>query len=193
MTRDIDVVALCGSLADDSGTRTALRTALDAAREAGARTTLLDLREYDLPAFDADDQDAGDAPALRRRLRAADAVLLGTPMYHGSYSSPLKTALDYSGFDEFEGTTVGLLAVSGGAFPTRALDHLRATVRALDAWTLPLQVGIPNSHEAFEDGALVDDDLDERVRRLGADLVRYAGVEEYPEVADATPGPVCAD
>jgi len=28
-------------------------------------------------------------------------------MYHGSYSSTLKTALDYCGFEEFEDKTVG--------------------------------------------------------------------------------------
>ena len=33
---------------------------------------------------------------------AAVAVVLGTPMYHGSYASALKTALDYCGFDEFK-------------------------------------------------------------------------------------------
>ena len=120
-------------------------------------------------------------------------MLLGTPVYHGSFSSPLKTALDYSGFDEFEGTTVGLLAVSGGGFPTPALSGLRTVTRALDAWTLPLQVGVPNSGERFADGELVDDALRERVRRLGAELVRYAGVERYPEAADRTADPVSAD
>jgi NAD(P)H-dependent FMN reductase len=193
MTRNTHVVAVSGSLADDSGTRTALREALSAAERAGARTTLLDLREYDLPTFDADDPDAGDAPELRRRLRKADAVLLGTPMYHGSFSSPLKAALDYSGFDEFEGTTVGLLAVSGGGFPTPALSGLRAVTRALDAWTLPLQVGIPDSSERFADGELVDDALRERVHELGTELVRYAGVERYPQTADRAVAPLRAD
>lgn len=193
MTRNTHVVAVSGSLAEDSGTRVALREALSAAEREGARTTLLDLREYDLPTFDADDPDAGDAPELRRRLREADAVLLGTPMYHGSFSSPLKAALDYSGFDEFEGTTVGLLAVSGGGFPTPALEGLRTVTRALDAWTLPLQVGVPDSHERFDGDELVDDALRERVRRLGTELVRYAGVERYPEVTDRTADPIRAD
>jgi len=180
MTRNTQVVAVCGSLAADSVTRVALREALTAAQTAGAQTTLVDLREYDLPTFDADDQDAGDAPELRQRLRWADAVVLGTPMYHGSFGSPLKTALDYSGFDEFEDTTVGVLAVSGGSFPTPALDHLRSVVRALDAWPLPLDVAIPDSREQVADGALVDGSLRDRVHRLGTELVQYAGVAQYP-------------
>ena len=186
MERNTQVVAVCGSLAADSVTRVALRDVLTAAEAEGAQSTHIDLREYDLPVFDADNQDAGDAPELRRRLREADAVVLGTPMYHGSYSSPLKTALDYSGFDEFEDTTVGVLAVSGGSFPAPALDHLRAAVRALDAWPLPLDVAIPDSHEQVSDDTLVDDALRDRVHQLGAELVQYAEVAQHPAIAEPT-------
>jgi NAD(P)H-dependent FMN reductase len=185
MTQNTTVVAVCGSLAEDSVTRVALREVLTAAADKGADTRLIDLRNYDLPTFDADGQDVGDAPELRRQLRAADAVVLGTPMYHGSFSSPLKTALDYSGFDEFEDTTVGVLAVSGGSFPTPALEHLRWVVRALEAWPLPVDVAIPDSYEQVEDGTLVDESIEERVRQLGTELVQYANVEQYPEIATA--------
>ena len=73
---DTHVAGVCGSLADDSATRVSLGVALDAAREAGATADLLDLREFDLPVFDADDREPGDVPELTRRVRAADAVLL---------------------------------------------------------------------------------------------------------------------
>lgn len=86
-------------------------------------------------------------------------------------------------FDKFERTTVGLLAVSGGGFPTPALEHLRSVCRALDAWVLPHQVAIPDSRDAFEDGRLTDESLRERVETLGTELVEYAGVESYPEIA----------
>ncbi|MFT4909685.1 MAG: NAD(P)H-dependent FMN reductase [Natronomonas sp.] len=193
MTRDIQAVAVCGSLATNSVTRVALREALQAAQTAGAQTTLVDLREYDLPTFDADDQDAGDAPELRDQLRQSDAIVLGTPMYHGSFSSPLKTALDYSGFDEFEDTTVGLLAVSGGSFPTPALDHLRSVMRALDAWPLPLDVSIPNSHDQVVDDTLVDESLRDRVCRLGTEVVQYTDVSQYRVAATTPPTHTHAD
>jgi NAD(P)H-dependent FMN reductase len=183
MTRDTQVVAVCGSLAADSVTRVALGETLWAAQDAGAQTTLVDLRAYDLPAFDADNQDASDAPDLRAQLRQANAIVLGTPMYHGSFSSPLKTALDYSGFDEFEDTTVGLLAVSGGSFPRTALEHLRSVTRALDAWPLPLDVAIPDSYDQIDNGELVEESLRERVHRLGTELVEYADVAQYPATA----------
>jgi NAD(P)H-dependent FMN reductase len=179
------IVALCGSQRNGSYTRLALERTLATAEAHGATTDLVDVGALELPVFDPDHTDAGDAETLRKRVRAADGVVLGTPMYHGSYSSPLKTALDYCGFDEFEETTVGLLVVSGGGFPTPALEHLRSVVRALDAWVLPHQVAIPNSHSAFEDGRVIDEGLIERIETLGRDIVEYAGVESYPETATA--------
>ena len=180
MADTIHVVALCGSLRDGSHTRTGLRHALDAAADSGATTELIDLRELDLPIYDADADDAGDAPALRERIRAADTILLGTPMYHGSYASPLKTAIDYCGFDEFEKKTVGLLGVSGGSFPITALEHLRSVCRALDAWVIPHQAAVPNASGAIEDGQFVDERIAERVATLGEEAVRFANLEEDP-------------
>lgn len=188
MIENPKVVAITGSQRDGSHTATAVDIALERARRVGAETDHVDVSELDLPLFDPDRPDAGDAEALRRRVRAADAVLLATPMYHGSVASPLKTALDYCGFDEFEGTTVGLLAVAGGAFPTAALDHLRAIGRALDAWVLPHQAAVPDSHAQFADGDLTDPDLRERVETLGSELVRYAGVDGYPDGAAVESG-----
>jgi NAD(P)H-dependent FMN reductase len=174
------VVALGGSLRDESHTRTALRNALEAAETRGARTDLIDLRDLDVPVYDADDEDVGDVESLKRRVSEGDAILLGTPMYHGSYASPLKTALDYCGFDEFEDKTVGLLAVSGGSFPITALDHLRAVCRALDAWVLPYQAAVPNASGKIDGGEITDPTIAERVAVLGERAVEYANIEPDP-------------
>jgi NAD(P)H-dependent FMN reductase len=181
----VHVAALCGSLRDASYTRRALERALDGARAAGGAGELIDLRTYDLPPLDPDRETQGDSDAVVQRVRAADAVLLGTPMYHGSYSGVLKNALDHCGFDEFEGKTVGLLAVAGGGFPVTALDHLRSVCRALDAWVLPHQTAIPNASAQFDDGGIADDRLDERVRVLGRRVVEYAHIEPDPSSFEA--------
>jgi len=174
------VVAVCGSLRDASKTRIALERALSGVESAGGTGELLDLRAFELPMFDPDASDAGDAERLRERVGAADAVLLGTPMYHGSYSNVLKNALDYCGFDEFEDKTVGLLAVSGGSFPVSALEHLRSVCRALGCWVLPHQAAVPRSSSAFADGAFDDESLAERVEVLGERAVQYANIEPDP-------------
>jgi len=139
----------------------------------------------ELPVFDADDREAGDADELARRVQEADSVPLGTPMYHGSYSAPLKNALDYCGFDEFENETVGLLVVAGGRFPVSALDHLRSVCRSLDAWVLPYEAAIPRSSAAFDDGEFHDEDLADRVATLGERVVRYANIEPNPRTFES--------
>jgi NAD(P)H-dependent FMN reductase len=177
MTR---VVVVAGSLREQSYTRLAGTHVLEGVESAGAEGEVLDLREWDLPPLNPDVDGQGDAVAFARTVADADAVVLGTPMYHGSFSGVLKNALDHCGFDEFEGKTVGILGVSGGAFPVTALEHLRSVCRALNAWVLPYQAAVPNSHAAFVDGEFRDEDLRERVVTLGRRTVEYATIEPDP-------------
>ncbi|WP_226010062.1 NADPH-dependent FMN reductase [Halomicrobium salinisoli] len=187
------VVAICGSLREESYTRRALRIALAAAGEAGASTELLDLREWDLPVFDADEKDAGEAEQFRQQVQAADSILLGTPVYHGSYATPLKNALDYCGFDEFEKKTVGLLCVAGGSFPITALDHLRSVCRSLDCWVIPHQAAIPRASNAFRGDELTDESTEDRVRTLGREAVEYANIEPDPASLESCENPGADD
>jgi NAD(P)H-dependent FMN reductase len=180
------VVAVCGSLRDGSYTRKALRHALDAAERRGASTELVDLREYDLPVFDPDNDDIPEATRLQETIAGADSVLLGTPVYHGSYSTPLKNALDYCGFDEFENTTVGLLCVSGGGFPVTSLDHLRSVCRSLNAWVIPHQAALPKARNMFDGEEFVDEGSAERVATLGERAVEYANIEPDPACLEST-------
>lgn len=182
----IRVAALVGSLRDGSYTRHACRRTLSVADDYdGVETDLIDLRTLDLPVYDTDLNEPGDVSELMRRVEDADSVLFGTPNYHGSYAAPLKNALDYCGFDEFEQTTVGLLAVAGGSFSTGPLDHLRIVARALNAWVLPHQVAIPNASGRFEDEELVDESYAERVDALGRRLVEYGNIEPNPPTLES--------
>jgi len=184
---ELRIAAVVGSLREGSYTRLACRRTLSVAAEfEDVETDLVDLESLTLPVYDADADDAGDAPELRARIRRADSVVLGSPVYHGSYSSALKNAIDYCGFDELEETTVGLLCVAGGSFPTTTLDHLRSVARALNAWVIPHQVAIPQARNCFEDGALVDDDVRKRIDTLGRRVVEYATIEPDPRTIEST-------
>lgn len=172
------VVGPCGSRRDGSKTRIALAAALDAARERGGAASLVDLREHDVPPLDPDAPTLPDVEELQGVVEDANAVVLGTPNYHGSYSGTLKDALDHLGRDEFAGTTVGLLEVVGGSYPGRAIAHLREVARTLNAWTLPVEVAIPASHSTRRADGIVDDDVADRLEALGRDAVDYARIDE---------------
>ncbi|MFW5916963.1 MAG: NADPH-dependent FMN reductase [Halorubrum sp.] len=187
MTR---IVAISGSRREASTTRAALSVALDAAGDAGAETDLIDLGAVDLPLYHPDEDTQGDSDALKRRVREADGVLAGTPVYRGSYSSTFKNFHDFCGSGEYENTAVGLLATAGGGSYGGTLEHLRSTFRNVHAWTVPHEVGIrnassvvatnggPNSDDGLRIGGdglrIADDDIRERTERLGRVVVEHA-------------------
>ena len=72
------IVALCGSQRNGSYTRLALDRTLATSEAHGATTDLVDVGALELHVFDPDHTDAGDAATLRKRVRAADGVVLGT-------------------------------------------------------------------------------------------------------------------
>ena len=113
---------------------------------------------------------------MRREVKQAQGIILGTPEYHGSLSGVLKNALDLMGFDEFQGKMLGLVGVSGGKMGAlHALDSLRTIGRALHAWVIPEQVSIPMAWKRFDrQGNLTDRELEERIKEVGRQVARFA-------------------
>ena len=184
MTR---VVAVSGSRRNGSYTKIALEHALDAASEAGAETDLIDLGDVDLPLYhpDIDIEEQGEAASLVARVREADGVLLGSPVYHGSYSSTFRNFHDYCSFDEYDDTVVGLLATAGGGSYGSTLDHMRVTVRGVHGWVVPQQVGIRRGYDQFDaDGEFVDPKLAERVDELGRVVTQRARRRAAPQASN---------
>lgn len=175
----IRIVGICGSLRETSYTRLALQVALKGARELGAETHLVDLREYDLVLCDGRG-DESTYPAgvfqMRGDVAGAHGILLGTPVYHGGFSGVLKNAIDLMGFREFEGKMIGLIGLSGGRTgAVHALNTLRTIGRSLHAWVIPEEVSIPEAWKAFDTaGWPKDPELEKRLMGLGRQVARFA-------------------
>lgn len=169
------VLAISGSLRDQSSTRKALAVALDAAAKAGAEIGWVDLAG--LPWCDgrAADQYGDEVKAFRAQLRGADALLIGSPEYHGSFTGVLKNALDLLEGDDLRGKLIALVATArGDAGAMNTLNHLRQVARWVGAWVMPAQVSVPRANDAFgADGAATREGLDDELRKLGAEVVRY--------------------
>jgi len=163
----VTVVAINGSRREGSYTKLGLELALDAASEAGAEVGMVDLGALDIPLYHPDREPGAEVTERMRQVRKAEGVIVGSPVYHGSYSSAFKSFHDYCGFDEYEDTSVGLLASAGGGSYGSTLEHLRSTIRGVHGWVVPHQVGIRGARNHFTEGELTTESLADRVRKLG--------------------------
>ncbi len=79
----------------------------------------------------------------------ADAIVLGTPLYHGSYSGVLKNALDCLTGDAFKGKPVGLVSNGSNVRKShQACLHLTTVVMTMEG--LPTHTQIGTGKEDFE-------------------------------------------
>ena len=168
------VLAVSGSRRERSYTKKSLRVVLDAAGEMGVETGMIDLGAVDLPLYHPDRDEQGDSTALTRRVREAEAVVLGSPVYHGSYSSTFRNFHDYCSKEEFRDTAVGLVATAGGGSYGATLEHMRSTVRGVYGHTVPEQVGVRSASKKYDGDRLTDDDTRRRLEGLGVAVVEEA-------------------
>ena len=128
----MQVLGVSGSPSSPSKTALAIGTALDrAAEHDDVHTELLDLRGYDLVFSDGRDPAdyTGDTRTVIDRVIAADALVIGTPMYRGGYTGRLKNLFDLLPNDALAGKPVGLIATGGTMLAgARLLRRLGADV-----------------------------------------------------------------
>src|ERR671936_708785 len=183
MTKTLKIVGLGGSLARISKSRAALRVALEGAASAGAETTLLDLRELDLPMYSPDDDRPTEAAArLIEASYGADGMLWSSPMYQGTISGAFKNALDWLHLlrqrdpPYLHDKVIGLISAAGGTQGLQAINTMEFSVRALRAWAVPYVVPVAAVARVFDgQGRIHDDAVARQLETLGAEVVRVAG------------------
>ncbi|MBV9711088.1 MAG: NAD(P)H-dependent oxidoreductase [Ktedonobacteraceae bacterium] len=115
-----------------SRTRSVLDTALSGARayDQNVETQVLELRDFALEFCDgrAPDNYNSDTRRALALVEEADAYLVATPIYRGSYTGALKNFFDLvpndpKGHDPLRGKVVGLLATGGSDHHYLILEH----------------------------------------------------------------------
>jgi FMN reductase len=170
----VKIVAIAGSLRQDSTSQMALNLAAQRVEALGAEIEVLDLREMKLPFCDGGDEypDYPDVKRLQEAFSRADGIILATPEYHGSVSGVLKNALDLMSFDQLSGKVAGLISVLGGQPNSNALNDLRIILRWVHAWCIPEQVAIGQAWKVFSpEGKLLDEKLSQRFDQFAQSLV----------------------
>jgi chromate reductase len=171
---ELTLLGICGSLRRGSYNRMLMR---EAGRAFGATFLEGDIR---FPLFDEDLEEAEGIPLaverLARQIREADAVVLATPEYNQSFSSPMKNAIDW--LSRVEGNPwarkpVAIVsAADGRAGGARAQYALRLAVNKfrMRLLTAPEVLVAHCSTEFDADGRLTGERYRQALRELMADL-----------------------
>ncbi len=161
------IVGIAGSLSRPSRTRALVDLAVSGARRRFDRSgATFDLNDFG-PSLGSAARLADLAPearALVDALLAADALVVASPVYKGSYSGLLKHLFDLLDPVALAGKPVLLAATGGGDRHALVIEHhLRPLFGFFEAATLP--TGVYAADRDFADGALVAGLTRERLDR----------------------------
>lgn len=187
------VVGLGGTCRPESVSTRLLQKTLSLCAEKGARTEFFGGSDLEtLPLFDArHPMPHPTAVPLVDAIRAADAVVVATPGYHGAMSGLVKNALDHvealrdDDRPYLDGRPVGIIvAAAGWQACGTTLSSMRSVVHALRGWPTPLAVMV-NSAEPppSRDG---EGALDAALVTMAEQLLRFSDAMSPSTPASAT-------
>jgi FMN reductase len=177
------IVGLGGTLRPQSTTERVIARVLRHAQSLGAETLLFSGEMISLPTYTPSETFRCDRTVkLLNALRKADAIVVGSPGYHGGISGLVKNALDYTedmsldAAPYFEGRAVGCVATGAGWQGAHAtLSALRGVVHALRGWPTPLGIAFNTQEPLFnaDDECLIPG-ASESMRLMAVQLVDFA-------------------
>ena len=172
----IHVVGFAGSLRKASWNAGLLREAKAIAPE-GMEIEIIDL--IDVPLYNGDVEAIGypaSVQNLRHKVKAADAVIIVTPEYNGSFTAVTKNAYDWLSRPEnvVPNKPVLLMSVSAGASGgSRAQSHFEPIVRGGQMKLVDPSVQIPGGGQKFDSaGVLTDETVRTEILRGLNDLMK---------------------
>ena len=161
----IKVVGIGGSVDAHSQSDRVLRAVLARVVDLGADVRMFTGHDLDLPPYHTRAVLPDAATGYMDAVRAADAVVISSPGYHGTVSGLVKNALDYleelrhDARPYLDGRAVGLIAVARGwQAAVSTLATLRQITHALRGWPTPLGLAINSSVTTFRRDGSTDDE-----------------------------------
>jgi FMN reductase len=177
------IVGIGGTLRAGSSTERLIIHVLRHAQTLGAETALFSGRMINLPVYTPGDVVRNEqADALIAALREADAIVVGSPGYHGGISGLVKNALDYTedmakdSAPYFEGRAVGCIATGAGwQGANSTLIALRSVVHALRGWPTPFGMALNTQEPLFDsEGECLTTAIAEATRVMAKQLVGFS-------------------
>jgi len=168
------VVTISGSVREGNNTNKALNVVELYLKSKNIEVVRIDALKFDLSLPGSEDKE--DSLKIQELVSSADAIVMATPEYHGSYSSVIKMIIENLGFPSvLSGKPVSLLGVAAGQLgAVKSLEHLRSVSAHLGMFALPKSVSIAAVHTVFdEDGLIKDDAINSRLEGLGQQLIDF--------------------
>jgi len=178
------VVGIGGTTRTPSSTDRALRIALEAAEEVGARTFLFNGAMLSrLPHFTPGDHERSEEQRqFVEMVREADGLIVASPGYHGGVSGLVKNALDLledlreDSRCYLDGRAVGCIVTAAGWQTCGStLAALRSIVHALRGWPTPLGATLNTTENLFDpSGACIDPKVSTQLATVARQVVDFA-------------------
>lgn len=182
------ILAFSGSTRRNSYNQAVVECAAQAAKDAGAEVTVINLGDYAMPIFNEDEEAEYGIPeraqAFKQLMIEHDGILIASPEYNSSYPAVLKNAIDWASRkagDEpvlaaYKQKVVGLMAASPGALGgMRVLVVLRMLMQNLSCIVAPAQVAVGNVGDKLdESGAISDEKTKKQLANLAKQVVDLA-------------------
>ena len=181
------IVAFSGNTHRPSRTR----TLVEAVAAELSRQRPIDLKVYDLvdagTGIAVASRSALPLPAARivEAIETADALIVGSPVYKGSYAGLFKHLIDFVAPEALIGKPVVLTATGGGPRHALVVEHsLRPLFGFFSAHTAPTSVYAGDTEIA--DGKVADEIVRTRVAQAAAELARLLDVAQAASAPLAT-------
>lgn len=168
------VLGISGSLTKGGSTRAVIDAALHAAKAymPEIATEVIDLRDVKLSFCDGRplNEYLDDTPQVVARIHAADAYVIGTPIYRGSYTGSLKNLLDHVPVEAMMGKVAGLIATAATDHHYLSIDQeLRPVLMWFNLHLVPGSVYVRSNQ--LQGNAIVDEHVREHIRLLGEAII----------------------
>jgi FMN reductase len=156
----------------DSNSRRMARLAFRHLEKAKVDCAWLDISELGLPLCDADACYAQPGSRqVSKAVKAADGILIGTPVYNYDVSAAAKNLVELSG-SAWEDKVVGFLCAAGGMSSYMSVMAF-ANSLMLDFRCVIIPRFVYATGRAFEGDELKDKEVGERIEELAGELVRF--------------------
>ena len=165
------------------------RSACELVAQRGIQATFIDLNDYAMPLYNADDETQHGLPQNVQRLQDLiknhDGFFISCPEYNGAPAPLLINTLDWLSrrnneqekpLATFTGKIAALAAASPGQLGgLRGLPHVRNLLSNLGVTVIPKQVAIAKAHNAFDtNGQLTNANQQAQLNALLNDFIILA-------------------